>query len=516
MRWLFEKEQLITFLLKLKTALIKQKAGVIPAFLLIVLPCALEAKGFHFNYDEACQKAHSAILAHDEDAARNHLQNIDNQNLVKTYLTNYFDCIRLLSYENEAVYDSLIERQEQRIEELQKGPSSSPFYRLTQAEIHLQLAVTKAKFGNYWSAGWDLVKTYRLLDKNEKVHPDFLPNQKTLLPIRAAIGTLPGQFQWIVRLLGFEGSLESANQHYAAVLSKYRERPEFQAFYKEAGFIRGLMQYHLMSQPEEAWKTVSDMTADYRNNSISAFFRANMAIRIKRKKALLKTLKPYKNRSHDIPHLDYQIGNAHLYQLKPSARKYFGRYITAFEGHSFVKDAYLKIAWVYLLKGDRDQYQNAVFLAEHKGKKVRGADKQAIRESDHYNEDNLPLLKARLRFDGGYYQKGLHWLEKFSAGSAETLSDRMEYHYRRARIYQKLDQEDKALREYREVLGFEEVNGTYYQPAAYFYSGKVHEEKGDGNAAKTKYKQVLEYSDYPYERSFSQKAKAGLERIKDR
>lgn len=501
-------------------SLLYLKAGLIPAFLLITLFCLPSGslgEEYSYQYNEACQKAHKAILSYDNDAAKNHFYQISDKNLVGTYLRNYLDLLRLLSYENQAVYDSLIERQEKRLERLEKGPEHSPYHRFTKGEVHLHLALAKAKFGNYWSAGWDFVMAYRLLDNNQEAHPDFSLNKKSLYPIKAVIGTLPSQFQWIVRLLGFEGNLEKAKSAYSKIMKGYKKEPEYDAFYKEAGFIKGLMQYHLLSRPNEAWTTIDSVTKDFQNNAISAFFRANLAIRIKKKQALFATLKPYEKGDHQIPHLDYLTGNARLYRLHPAASNYFARYIKAFKGHSYVKDAYLKIAWSFLLEGRQEQYQNAMYLVKHKGQKIRGADQQAMREVDHYDQENLRLLRARLRFDGGYYRKGLLWLEQVSVATLSATKDRIEYHYRKARIHQKLEQEQKALDHYHQVSHIsEEQVETYYKPAAFYYTGKILEAKGQFNKAHQNYSRVLDYSDYPYERSFSQKANAGLERIEER
>ena len=49
----------------------------------------------------------------------------------------------------------------------------SPFLLYTQAEIHLQWAFCKIKFGEYVSAAFEVKKAYSLLLNNQKKFPDF-------------------------------------------------------------------------------------------------------------------------------------------------------------------------------------------------------------------------------------------------------------------------------------------------------------------------------------------------------
>jgi hypothetical protein len=76
----------------------------------------------------------------------------DSQNGIAIYVANYGDIIRLLVSEDQATYDLLLGNEEIRIDKLEDLETDSPYYLFTQAEIRLQWAFVKLKFGDEGSA----------------------------------------------------------------------------------------------------------------------------------------------------------------------------------------------------------------------------------------------------------------------------------------------------------------------------------------------------------------------------
>ena len=59
----------------------------------------------------------------------------------------------------------------------------------------------------------------------------------------------------------------------------------------------------------------------------------------------------------DFPKLDYLLGNAKLNRMDSDANVYLISYLKETKGINFVKDAYLKLAYYYFLRGDNSRYQ---------------------------------------------------------------------------------------------------------------------------------------------------------------
>lgn len=478
----------------------------------LFLPFAGKGK---FQYNNNCKEAHLALLKYDLEKGRELLikesqRNPDN--LIPAYLANYLDFFQLISYENPNVYDTLSNTIDKRLNRLKKGPEKSPFYYFTRGEVRLQWAILQVKAGDWLAGGRDFYKAYRLFKDTEEAYPEFLPVKKSFLPIQGMIGTLPDTYQTIISLFGIEGDLTNSMKAYQNFIDTASQSDKWSAYHEEGQLIQAFMQFHLMNDEEKAWQSIQKATKDYPTNPVSAFARANIAMETQQNKQALIALKPYKTRLPSIPHIDYLLGNAYLAQLNPECRKYFGRYTRHFKGNSYVKDTHLKLGWSHLIDGNQAFYQKQMYLVKQKGKAIRSVDKQAIQEINHYTKSNLYLLKARLYFDGGYLNKAL---KQFKHKSTSPKHQR-EHYYRLGRINQEKENYGKAMEAYQQLRGLEPNNlKQYYIPAAHYEIGVIYEDRNQKQKAIDIFQQVLNYEGYPYEKSFKQKAKAGIKRLKE-
>lgn len=485
-------------------------------FLLTYL-CSIPALHAGFDFNRNCRKAYREITEFHLDQAQ---RLIDREikhhpsNLIPVYLENYIDFLRLMAYENPEEYDNKLPLKKLRIKQLKTGPDSSPYYNFVQAEVYLHWALVQAKFGDLFPAAFDFNRCYKLLEENREKHPGFLPHLKTLLPVKASIGTLPSSWRIIAKILGFKGDLNESINAYRDYLFQIKKTPKYRIYYSESAAIFAFMQYHLLNNPEGAWETIKSVTRDYPHNPLSAFARADIAMRAKKLKEVRQTAKTQLKKNPTIPHIHYLGGLTYLYQLDPKARVYFGHYLDQFKGDSYMKDTYLKLGWSFLLEGDTANYNKCIYLVNNLNRPIRDEDKQALQETGHYDQRNLPLLKARLSFDGGYYHKAHKILKAFNPENLLHSKDKMEYYYRLGRIYQETGKYSRALNNFSKLSKWEKQwSGRYFLPASCYYSGIIYEKTGKFKEAEMQYEKCLEYDDYPYENSFGQKSRAGLKRI---
>ena len=470
-----------------------------------------------FDYNNTCQKAHKALLNYNLEEARGLLKKERRRapdNLIPVYLSEYLDFYRLISYESQDYYDTFEHLVDNRLNRLRKGPESSPFQTFARGEIQLHWAILQVKHGDWWSGGMDFYAAYQLFKKTHSQFPEFLPVKKSLLPIKGMIGTLPGAYQSIISLFGIDGDLQSTMDEYPTLLANMAKQDRWEAYHDEAKLFYGYMQLHLLNESTAAWKTIKEATRDYAKNPVSAFARANIALNNYKNDEVLTTLAPYQDKIPAIPHLDYLHGNALLNKLNPRAKHYLGRYVRQFKGNSYIKDAYLKMGWAYLIDGNTDFYDKCAYLVNNKAEPRRAVDKQAVKEVEKYNRSNIYLLKARLLFDGGYFKRALTQLIK--AGNPPKTQKRAytEYFYRLGRIRQNLNRETKAIQAFNKLKVLDKSTiYEYYLPASYYQLGVIHEKTEEKQKALNHYQQVLNFDDYPYQKSFNQKAKAGIERL---
>jgi tetratricopeptide (TPR) repeat protein len=142
-------------------------------------------------------------------------------------------------------------------------------------------------------------------------------------------------------------------------------------------------------------------------------------------------------------------------------------------------------------------------------------DKQADYEAENGVAPNMVLLRARLLFDGGYYNSALNELLNTPVKTAiKSKRDLVEYTYRLGRIYHESGNAAKAVENYQQTVARGKTEPFYYAAAAAYQMGLLYENKGAYSAADSAYQLCLSIRPREYKTSLHQKAKAGLNRLK--
>ena len=122
----------------------------------------------------------------------------------------------------------------------------------------------------------------------------------------------------------------------------------------------------------------------------------------------------------------------------------------------------------------------------------------------------MKILKARLLFDGGYYQRAKNTLTTKDAHSRYTL----EYYYRLSRIYQAKEEYDEAQKYFTLVIAAGKKSKAYYVCSSALQLGLINEALEDYSEAILYFETCLDMDPDNYKRSLHQKAKSGLQRLK--
>jgi tetratricopeptide (TPR) repeat protein len=474
--------------------------------------------GAQFNFSQNCRKAYSALTAFDVHQAHffiNREKSLASENKIIFYLEDYSDFMEILFLEDQVQFDRYKKIRDNRLRLISRDATISPYKNFTQASILIHSSILKLKFGENFSAATDVQKAYKLLNENEKNFPDFFPTQMLLLPLKATIGTVPENYRWIIGLLGMEGDLVQSVAAYEKLIPQIQQHQEHNIFLKEAQVMLTFMQLYLLNNRHSAWETVKVATTDYNLNPVSAFLRANIALRLKNNEEVLDALSTFTREDAVIPHLDYLAGIARLHKLDDRARLHFARYLKNFKGNSYRKDSYLKIAWAYAVKDDKEGWIKSISLARKLGNTIREEDKQVLEE---IKSDEMPhrlLLQARLLFDGGYHNRAKQVLGQVELNSLKN-EQQTEYYYRLGRINHEQRNYNAALENYKLAEAGVTSTSNYFLPASALFVAQIYEQQKDFEKAVVYYRKCLSYKNYPYKNSFDQKANAGIKRIGSR
>jgi predicted negative regulator of RcsB-dependent stress response len=204
---------------------------------------------------------------------------------------------------------------------------------------------------------------------------------------------------------------------------------------------------------------------------------------------------------------------AKMRTLSQDAAAPLNNYLKNYRGVNLEKDTYLSLGYLNLLKGNTAGYQTNIELVRVKGYDYHDRDKQALKEAG-YPAPDKDLLKARLLFDGGYYDAALKELADKKSDDFKLLRDKIEYTYRLGRIYDAKDRDDVAVKFYQYAINMGSKQQYYFASNAALRIGVIYEKKKDAAKARQYFNTAISMKDHDYENSIENKAKEGLRRLK--
>lgn len=300
-----------------------------------------------------------------------------------------------------------------------------------------------------------------------------------------------------------------------AELMAYARQNEY-LFEDEARYLYAYMQLYIDNKPDAAWATLRKKRLDPATEPLAAYLTASMAMRIgKNDEAISLLLALPQNPPYTpIPYRDLLLGQAQLARLDPDADKPLLRFVNHFKGETGVKEAYQKLAWHALIHNDRQGYLKYMGLVKTKGAQQSDTDKQALREAESGLAPNPDLLRARLLFDGGYYDKAYALLRDKSANYAEADERfQLEYDYRMGRITHKLERFAEAEKHYKQTINRGRKSPSHYACNAALQLGEMYEQQQQTALAREAYRQCLVIAPEDYAAALHARAKAGLARV---
>lgn len=479
------------------------------------LNCALTARA-SFNYDNNCVEAYKAIYSFKLNEAKALIQKEKQQNPqngIIILLENHIDYFSLLASESKTDYDRLKDNRAARVSALENNDKNSPYYLFCQAEVYLQWGLLKGKFGDYFSSSMDLKRAAGLLRENAEKYPDFLLNQKSLALINVIFGSIPPNLKTVTRFLGMTGNIQAGIKQLEELRT---ELPKTKySFYKdEVILFLCNIDIDILQNKNNYGKMISFLSGMENNGLLKVYLEGYVAAKTAHNDEAIVFLEaaPKSSQYTDVPGIYYLLGVAKLNRGDKDAPVYLLKYVDDYRGVNYIKDAYIKIAYHYLLEDNTSKYDYYVNLVRNKGYAINERDQQALREANDTPPDTS-LLRARFYFDGGYYNKALAEIKNKDINNFKLLRDKTEFFYRLGRIYQKTGNLNEALINYQKAINIGKATRYHYAANAALEMGNTFAEKKDLNRAANYYNQAIEMTGHEYQTGIVNEAKMGLKRI---
>ena len=471
----------------------------------------------HFTFSPEIKNIYEKALSLRMTEAHNlidHSFSKDPHNLILHLVEDYTDFFTVYINEDYEEFKSLVTNKDKRIKAVRKGPKSSPYLLYCEADIRLHWALLHLRFEEYFSAFTEVNKAFKLLNKNRERFPDFMPNLKDLGILHAAVGTIPDNYRKGVELLtSLEGSIDQGQQEIEQVIA-YSQEHNF-VFEAETKVLYAFLLLHLGNEKDKAWEVITTEGLQPESNPLHCFVLANLAMRTGRNDEAIELLvqRPQSRAFLPLPYLDFMLGLAKLRRLDDGAEQFFQAYLNKTRGRHFIKEAWQKMAWASLLAEDEKGYRSHIMKCKTEGRASAGSDKNALKEAQSNQLPDIRLLKARLLFDGGYYQKAFDLLNNYGTQDFRDNYSKLEYTYRLGRILQGLERNSEAIHYYQLTINAGKTEPWFFACNAALQTGIIYEDSGKKRDAIKAYKECLSIDPDEYKTGLHQQAKAGLSRL---
>ena len=486
---------------------------ILEILLILIVSTTVCRAQAHFEISERVGAAYDLIFDLRLDSARALLaeeRKLFPNNAILPLFESYADFIQAFISESETDYGALTDELSRRLSEVRKGPESDAYYLYCQAEIWLHTALVALKHDAYFTAFRYTSRAYRMLRSNAKQFPQFTANNKSLGLLRALIGTIPDSYQWGLEIFGIEGDIHDGADQIKKVMQ------DDIVFGIEASIVYALVMLHLSQNEDKAVQTI-DMYLPKDDRLLVTYIRASIALNTKqtdRARLLLNSVKMSGDQMN-FEYLNYLKGLIALYQLDSMAIKYLERFTQEFKGRHFIKDAYLKLVWADELFNNGNNVEKYLKACKREGARTVDEDKSAYHQATNYTPDHPQLLRARLLFDGGYYEEARKVIVELDR-SGLTEMEKLVALYRSARI----DGESKAYREalsnYEKVIAMKSSEGSYFRKNSWLQIGLIYERLSQTSKARAAFRESLACASDQYAASLDQKALAGLNRTENK
>ena len=464
---------------------------------------SIQKKNIQLQLDEAHQQLTKQQLS-------------DSKNSAIAYLRHVNGYLRYFVTEDNRDYEQYKTSENTALLHFDKLLDSSPFKGFFKSDVYLYAATLDLRNGNFYEAAKSLRKSWNLIEENHKRFPHFKPNNKIRGILRIYLSAIPENYSWMTNLMGFDGDLNIGIALLKQLSDFKTDTTYLGVLAQESSYILANSMMQIQKHPHHAWLEMLKCTQDYKTNLLSNYFRSTMALKLNKNDIALKTLTSIPTSSSYIsfPTMSYYAGLAKLYKGDPNAIYDFKFFLENYKGKHLIKSCYEKMSWHSLLSNDFEEAQHYKNEIGRYGTLIMEEDKQAQR----YLRKQLPdpiILKARLLFDGGYYQSAYNTIIQTKVKALSTMDKKSEYCYRKGRILDRLGHQEQALVFYEASTIYGKKSKEYYGPYACIFMGDIYLKQGKRTLAKQFYTRATTYSNnQEYIQTIEQRAKSGLKQLK--
>ncbi len=470
----------------------------------------------NYDYNENCQKAFQEILSLRTQNAREILKQEKITNPGNSYilfLEHYCDALELIVTDDPSRFDKFYENYYKRREIMDHDDPSSPYHNLLKAEMLFHVGLAQLKYGNKINAASKIYSSYFLIKDNEEEYPGFILNKKMSGAYNVIFGNIPNSVRWVARMIGLKGNMYDG---LSELMSYYNQVKSLPGYAEESVLFINFAHKYTWDE-KRGLDFFSGLDSTLSACTLIKYYYANLASFAGKNDLALELLSSMENEHYQVPFygIDYLLGRCKLNRLDPDAGILLAKFLNEAPGQDYKKDICNRLSYFYLINRDTAKYREYKARVSQVGSDLRDRDREAILESERDYTPSVTLLKARFLFDGGYYDLAETIIETIPVSELSIKPCKLEYLYRKGRIYQEKGDVQQAVDYLKATLSSGEDDPYPFATLAAYQLGMIYEKQNDYPKALEYFEKCLDIfdSDYTVE-SIENQAEKGMDRVK--
>ncbi len=410
----------------------------------------------------------------------------------------------------------------QRADSLRRVLRSQPATRWRyyfEGESDLQRALVQGRDERLTRAGLSARSAYDAYERATAGGVRFADAEKGRGLIQLLIGSAPGAYRWVLRLLGYSGTVEGGRRRLDLAARESRHNRE------EAALMLGVLDLIVRGDPKGGLDRFAPL---YRADSsrVLVGHLYGYALLTNRRAADAARVLGAAEAAQGAPgrsrlwFTTYYLGDARfkLGQYDEAIRL-LTAYTTNHRGPSLKAGAYLRLGWSLDLVGRRAEAVAAYRQIAHT--RISETEEAAVRVARRriaapMTATERALLLATNAYECGRYAEAAAAFEALAAGSGSDAAAVAEAHLRAVRVYQAVGDLAAARRHAEAAIaapGPDALAG--WKPWGHYHAGEIAEAQNRRGDARRHYEAALGQSgDFDYHLSLEQNAKTSLERVR--
>ncbi|TAF30798.1 MAG: hypothetical protein EAZ57_11830 [Cytophagales bacterium] len=407
------------------------------SFLLVVV-------GIHplWALSEIDRKCYADILSLQQSPALQQLS--QRKDMTAQFLKQFQSAVYLALSEDYNQKDKLIKQIEAQIDVLEAQKLHSETFYFCYTELLTVLAIVKIRFEMRLGAVWTLRKAFAELSAFQSRFPKSKLPLKNLGALNVLSASAPPRYQWAMKLIGLSGNQKKGFQ----MLDSASQGTDPRAL--QARVYKMLLQTYVLRAQTEF--LASQLLLQNPTNNLIMFFHGMVLLRNKKNKEAQKLFQSLLPIQSKLPYAQYAMAETLLYELNyDKAKQHYEQFLLCYHGQNFRKDAHFKLFIIHYLSQSSLSLETKTAYAQ----KINEAGIQST-EQDAYaskvgvniaNISSPALIKARLAYDGGYFNEALALLQNIDINVyAPKSPQRTELYYRLGLIFLNMKVHAQALK----------------------------------------------------------------------